>query len=67
MPDAPHGIRLDAYNGDPDRDILDHLNRLIEAGPFHLHVARNFPLAQAADAHRALGEHYLGKLALRIG
>jgi NADPH:quinone reductase len=27
--------------------------------------APKFPLAQAADAHRALNEHYLGKLALR--
>ena len=29
------------------------------------HVARAFPLNQAADAQRALDEHYLGKLALR--
>lgn len=65
-PRAPDGIKLDAYNGEPDRDIIDRLNRLIESGPFEVHVARTFPLEQVADAHRALGEHYLGKLALRI-
>jgi NADPH:quinone reductase len=31
-----------------------------------VHVARTFALDQAADAHRALGEHYVGKLALRV-
>jgi NADPH:quinone reductase len=65
-PHAPEGILLDVYNGDPDRDILDRLNRLIERGPFEVHVAGTFPLGRAADAHRALGQHYLGKLALRI-
>jgi hypothetical protein len=30
-----------------------------------VHVARTFPLDQAAGARRALAEHYLGKLALR--
>jgi NADPH:quinone reductase len=30
-----------------------------------VHIARTFPLARAADAHRALDTHYLGKLALR--
>jgi NADPH:quinone reductase-like Zn-dependent oxidoreductase len=66
-PRAPDGIQLDTFNGDPDRDIIQRLNGLIERGPFHVHVARTFPLDQAAEAHRALGEHYLGKLALRIG
>jgi NADPH2:quinone reductase len=66
-PRAPDGVRLGVYNGDPDRDVIDRLNRLIERGPFIVHVARTFPLEQAADAHRALDEHYLGKLALRTG
>ncbi|MGH8718485.1 MAG: zinc-binding dehydrogenase [Burkholderiales bacterium] len=38
---------------------------MIASGPFKVHVARTFPLEQAAEAHRALDEHYLGKLALR--
>lgn len=66
-PAAPDGVRLDTYNGDPDPDIIKRVNQLIEPGPFEVHVARTFPLEQAADAHRALGEHFLGKLALRVG
>jgi NADPH:quinone reductase-like Zn-dependent oxidoreductase len=44
---------------------MQKLNALVETGPFEVHVAKSFPLAQAADAQRALEEHYLGKLALR--
>jgi NADPH:quinone reductase-like Zn-dependent oxidoreductase len=33
--------------------------------PFHVHVDRTFPLEKAADAHRKLDEHFLGKLALK--
>ena len=64
-PKAPPGVKLTAYDGEPDREIIDKLNRLIEAGPFEVHIARTFSLEQAADAHRALDEHHLGKLALR--
>ena len=48
-----------------DRLAIDRLNQLINAGSFEVHVARAFPLDQAADAHRALNQHYLGKLALQ--
>lgn len=48
----------------PDPDAIEKLNRLIEAGAFEVHVAQSFPLESAADAHRALETHYLGKLAL---
>jgi hypothetical protein len=34
-------------------------------GPPFVFSPAPFPLAQAADAHRARDEHYLGKLALR--
>jgi NADPH2:quinone reductase len=55
----------------PDPQAIEKLNRLIESsdapgiGPFEVHVARSFPLDQAAEAHRALDEHYLGKLVLQ--
>jgi NADPH2:quinone reductase len=65
VPKARPGVKVSAYDGEPDRKIIDKLNRLIEAGPFEVHIARTFPLERAADAHRALDEHYLGKLALR--
>jgi NADPH:quinone reductase-like Zn-dependent oxidoreductase len=65
QPNARPGAKVSAYDGEPDRDIIDRLNRLIEDGPFEVHIARTFSLEQAADAHRALDEHHLGKLALR--
>jgi len=65
-PQARPGLQLHSYNGEPDPGIIERFNRLIEAGPFEVHVARSFPLAQAAQAHLALGNHYLGKLALRV-
>ena len=44
---------------------MEKLNQLIDAGPFEVHVARTFSLDQAAEAHRALDTHFLGRLALR--
>jgi NADPH:quinone reductase-like Zn-dependent oxidoreductase len=65
-PKVRPGVRLSNYNVVIDPEAIDKLNRLIEAGPFEAHVARTFPLDQAAAAHKALEEHYLGKLALRL-
>lgn len=64
-PEPRPGVRVHNYDGGPDREIIERLDRLIEAGPFEVHVARTFALDEAADAHHALGTHYLGKLALR--
>jgi NADPH:quinone reductase-like Zn-dependent oxidoreductase len=64
-PQVRAGITLASYDGTPDPKAIEKLNRLIEQGPFEVHVAHTFPLEQAAEAHRALERHYLGKLALR--
>lgn len=64
-PQVRSTITARSYDGTPDPQAIEKLNRLIESGPFEVHVARTFPLEQAADAHRALETHYLGKLALR--
>lgn len=65
-PKSQRGLVIKEYVGDDaSPEDFARLNRLIESGPFEVHVARTFPLEQAADAHRALDEHYLGKLALR--
>ena len=66
VPKVRPGVRLSNYNVVVDPKAIDKLNRLIEAGPFEAHVARTFRLEQAAAAHKALEEHYLGKLALRL-
>ena len=70
-PTPPSGIDAKAYDGMPDPQAIEKLNRLIESSgppgtePFKVHVARSFPLDQGAEAHRALEEHYLGKLVLQ--
>lgn len=66
VPDPPHEMTVEAYNGDPDREILERLNGLIEAGPFEVHIDKTFSLDQAAEAQAALEKHHLGKIALRI-
>jgi NADPH:quinone reductase len=63
-PKVPAGIKLSAYDVIPGREAIEKLNRLIGSCPFEVHVARTFQLDEAAEAHRALGKHYLGKLAL---
>ena len=62
----PDDKRVIPYDGDPDHDILTRLNQLIASGPFDVHLFRTFALEQVADAHRALEQHHLGKIALRI-
>jgi len=64
-PQAPEGVTAQAYDGMPDPKAIEKLNALIESGPFYVHIARTFSLDEAADAHKALDTHYLGKLALR--
>jgi NADPH:quinone reductase-like Zn-dependent oxidoreductase len=65
-PRAPKGVKLLPYDGDPGRDAFERLEELIAAGPFHVELGRVFPLEDAATAHREIGRHHLGKLALRL-
>ena len=64
-PKARSGINVRNYDGTPSPEAIAKLNRLIEQAPFEVHVARTYSLEQASEAHRALGDHYLGKIALR--
>jgi NADPH:quinone reductase and related Zn-dependent oxidoreductases len=64
VPKERAGIKLQNYDGEYNPPPFDKVNRLIDAGPFEVKVARTFTLDQAADAQRALDDHYLGKLAL---
>jgi NADPH:quinone reductase-like Zn-dependent oxidoreductase len=67
QPKARPGITMASYDGDPTPEAIARLNRLIEKAPFEVHVARTFPLEKAGEAHEALNQHFLGKLALRPG
>lgn len=64
-PKARPGLNIQSYDGRPDPIAFDKLNRLIESGPFTVHIAKIFSLENAADAQRALVTHHLGKIALR--
>lgn len=63
---AGGGVDLRVYNADPDPELLRRLLRTIGDEPLHVEVHRTFPLDAAVEALRALPEHHLGKLALRI-
>ena len=65
LPKARPQLRLQTYNVIPNTQLFKKLNQLIQSGPFEVNVGRIFSLEQAAEAHRALDQHYLGKLALR--
>ncbi len=64
-PTGHSNISIQSYDGMPDRDAYEKLNRLIQSGPFKVHIARTFSLDEAAEAHRTLDTHFLGKLTLR--
>lgn len=65
-PRAPQGVTLLAYDGEPSADAFERLNRLIAAGPFHVELGRVYRLEEAAQAHREIERHHLGKLAFHI-
>ena len=66
-PEPPHrtGMNVYAYDGRATPELFARLNRWIEAAPFTVCVAATYSLDRAAVAHRALGQHRLGKLALK--
>ncbi|MGH9956553.1 MAG: NADP-dependent oxidoreductase [Pyrinomonadaceae bacterium] len=65
-PRGPSGVPIEAYDGETNPAIIERLNSLIEAGPFEVHVDQTFPLEKVAEAQKALNEHHLGKIALRV-
>ena len=65
-PQAPSGVKSLPYDGTPSPEAFERLNRLIAAAPFHIEVGGVYQLENAAQAHRELGRHHLGKLAFRI-
>jgi len=65
-PTAPDGVEVKAYDGENSPALIDRLNALIDSGPFEVHVDRTFRLEEASQAHKALTEHHLGKIVLRV-
>jgi NADPH:quinone reductase len=56
-----------AFNGEPDAELLERFIALIGDRPLDVHIAREFRFDQIPAAHRALRDHHLGKLAITIG
>src|SRR5262249_12267882 len=62
-PKAPKGLTAHAYDGNPSADTFQRLNALIGQHPFHIEV-HTYALEDAAQAHRDVEKHHLGKLVL---
>ena len=59
--------RMKIVKMDIDEDDLEKLAELVNKGELKPHVAKTFPLAQIAAAHRMLeDESFLGKIAIEI-
>ena len=65
-PSAQIADRVSFYDGDRSRAAMQRLNEIIESSHTAPHVTRVFDADDVVAAHRALGEHYVGKLALRV-
>jgi NADPH:quinone reductase len=65
-PRVPDGIESHAYDGTPDPDAFNRLNRLIGSDRFHVELGRVYRLEDAQVAHREIDKHHLGKLAFRV-
>lgn len=65
-PRAPKGVKVLAYDGTPTRQAFERLNRLIGRTRFRVALERTYSLQEAADAHRQLGKHHVGKAAFRL-
>ncbi|HEX5227430.1 MAG TPA: NADP-dependent oxidoreductase, partial [Bryobacteraceae bacterium] len=50
VPEVRDGVKVTSYNGEPDPKTFAKLNELIDGGPFEVHIARTFPLEEAAEA-----------------
>jgi NADPH:quinone reductase-like Zn-dependent oxidoreductase len=65
-PTVRPGVRLSNYDASRSQASIAKLHRLIDSGPFEIHVTHTFPLDQVTEAHRMLETHFLGKVALRL-
>ncbi|TLQ41750.1 NADP-dependent oxidoreductase [Ruoffia tabacinasalis] len=63
--DKPH-IELKGYNGDPNSDLLQRFNRWLNSGQLSANIDKVYQMEEAIQAHKALDEHYLGKLCFKV-
>ena len=64
---SARGIRSTGYSCSPDARTLAVLTRLVDDGALRVHVDRELPLGEGAEAHRLIeAGHVRGKLVLRV-
>jgi NADPH:quinone reductase len=67
LPRPRFNIRMILYSFISDREELERLNRAVEAAKLQVPIAAEYPLTQAAEAHKRLeAGHLLGKIVLRV-
>jgi NADPH:quinone reductase-like Zn-dependent oxidoreductase len=64
-PSGVWGAKAVGYDGLPDIGLYHRLDDLIARGPFKVEISKTYPLERAAQAHKDILKHHVGKLALR--
>src|SRR5581483_4045715 len=67
IPHPRYGIRMTLYSYVAGQDEFERLNKAVEAAKLQVPVAAEYPLAEAAQAHKRLAAgHLLGKIVVRV-
>ncbi len=67
LPHPRYGIRMSLYSYIAGHDEFARLNKAVEATQLRVPVAAEYPLADAAQAHKRLAAgHLLGKIVIRV-
>ena len=65
-PEKRPGVRMKGYDAATGADEFSQLGRAAERARLRVPIAATFPLARAADAHRRLDDHVLGRVAIAV-
>jgi NADPH:quinone reductase-like Zn-dependent oxidoreductase len=66
-PKKRRGIEFFSYDGTPGAREFERLTRAVDAARPKVHIGAQFPLVEAATAHRRIeAGHVLGKIVLRV-
>jgi NADPH:quinone reductase-like Zn-dependent oxidoreductase len=57
---------MKGYDAATGADEFSQLGRAAERARLRVPIAATFPLARAADAHRRLDDHVLGRVAIAV-
>jgi len=59
-------VRVKGYDAATGADKFSQLARAAERARLRVPIAATFPVAHAADAHRRLDDHVLGRVAIAV-